>query len=105
MNRTVRWAILFMVAAAIGCQQGSESVEDPGLSRKELITEDLRLVVENEQMGSEMMSIQNNLETLKSTDAALAEELLEDLEELEGMSGSAAKSKANEMIAKLEEGG
>ncbi|MFO7907790.1 MAG: hypothetical protein ACQESR_02870 [Planctomycetota bacterium] len=105
MNRLVRLSIMLFVVAAIGCQAGSEPVEDPELSRKDLIKQDLQIVVDNAQLGSEMMSIKNNLESLKSTDAALAEELLEDLEKLESLSGSATKSKAEEMIAKLEGGG
>lgn len=105
MNRAVRWAIMVLVVAAVGCQEQSNEVEDPGLSRKELIKQDLQIVVENQQMGSEMMSIKNNLESLKSTDSALAEELLTDLEELEGKSGSAAASQAKSMIEKLDEGG
>lgn len=105
MNRAVRGLIMLLVVAAVGCQEGSKEVEDPGLSRKDLIKQDLQIVVDNEQMGSEMMSIKNNLESLKETDPALAEELLKDLEELQGESGSSAASKAKDMIAKLEEGG
>ncbi len=103
MTSLVRISVLLLVALVIGCEGGGGSVpvDAPQSSIADLIKNDLQMVVDNGEMGSEMMSIQNNLETLKSTDAAKADELLKDLEELEGLSGDAVKTKAEEMIGKL----
>lgn len=101
-NLSVLW--LLGAVFAIGCGPSSTEVpeQDPGLTTSDLIKQDLQMVVDNGQLGSEMMSIKNNLEKLKSDDAAKAEELLTDLEELESLgSGPRVKSKAKEMIDKL----
>lgn len=92
-----------VVLGFAGCGgPSSEPVEvDQGMSVEELIKQDLQMTVDNGQLGSEMMSIQNNLEKLKATDPAKAEELMKDLEELQGAQGASAKSKAQAMIQKL----
>lgn len=94
---------LMFLVIAIGCNPdaGSTAVEDPGLSRADLIKNDLQVIVDNGEMGSEMMSIQNNLEALKADDAAKAEELLTDLKGLEGLTGEEIKTKAQAMMDKL----
>ncbi len=94
---------LMFLVIAIGCNPdaGSTVVDDPGSSRAELIKTDLQMIVDNGEMGSEMMSVQNNLEALKADDAAKAEELLTDLQGLEGLSGEELKTKAQAMIDKL----
>ena len=97
----VRISVLLLVVIAIGCKEGSTPVEAPQSTVADLIKSDLQMIVDNGAMGSEMMSIQNNLETLKATDAAKADELLKDLKELEGMSGAKVKAKATEMLGKL----
>lgn len=94
--------LLLLVVFTVGCPSGSTPVEDPGLSTADLIKNDLQMVVDNGQMGSEMMSIKENLEKLKETDAAKADQLLADLTELEGLSGAQLTSKAQAMIDKLE---
>ena len=90
-----------VMALSIGCGPGSTPVEEPeGVTNVDLIVRDLESTVQNGQLGSEMMSIQNNL--LKLEDQALAEELQADLEELQGLTGARAKAQAQEMIDKLE---
>lgn len=94
--------LLFFAVLAIGCQgSGSTPVAAPAGSTTDLVKKDLQMIVDNGQMGSEMMSIQNNLEKLKATDAAKADELLADLKGLEGLSGEQLKTKAQAMIDKL----
>lgn len=85
----------------IGCGPGSTPVEAPQVTTTDLIRQDLQMTVESGQMGSEMMSIQGNLDKLADEDPAKAAELREDLKELQGLSDAAAKAKAKEMIGKL----
>ncbi|MBL6832479.1 MAG: hypothetical protein ISQ70_13850 [Pirellulales bacterium] len=108
MLRTLtRFSTVFIVAALLtvtstGCQpEGVEVDVAQGLSTSDLLKQDLQMVVDNGQMGSEMGSIENNLFKLKESDAALAEELTADLQELQSLQGSAAVSKAQSMIEKL----
>lgn len=102
MFNLLRISLLSLAVAVIGCGPGSTPVEEePGLSTKDLIRQDLQNTAETGQLGSEMMSIQNELEKLKQENPELAQELSEDLNELEGMQGSQAKSKAQAMIDKL----
>jgi hypothetical protein len=102
-----KWIRLTLVLCGIllvaGCSNnpGSTPVDAPDLPQAELIKNDLQMVAESGQLGSEMGSIQQNLEAMKEADPAKAAELLKDLEELQSLSGDAAKSKAKAMIGKL----
>lgn len=102
MFNLLRISLLSLAVAVVGCGPGSTPVEEePGSSTEDLIRQDLQNAAETGQLGSEMMSIQNELEKLKQENPELAQELSEDLNELEGMQGSQAKSKAQSMIDKL----
>jgi hypothetical protein len=86
---------------SVGCGPGSTPVEAPETSTVDLIKQDLQMTIDNGQMGSEMMSIQGNLDKMADENPQKASELREDLKELQGLQGAAAKSKAEEMIEKL----
>lgn len=102
MNLLVRMLCVGCLAVVIGCGEGATEVPvDTGISVSQLIKRDLEMVAQNGQMGSEMMSIENNLEKLKVEDPAKAEAFRKDLDELAKLSGARAKSKAEAMIGKL----
>jgi len=91
-----------VVVGMVGCGPGSTPVEAPtGISRAELIRNDLKMVVDNGQLGSEMSTIEDNLAIYREEQPQLAAELLTDLEALQKLSGPPAKAKATAMIAKL----
>jgi len=90
--------------AILGCDSATTStpstpVEEPGATSQ--ITSGLQGVAETGEIDSGVMMVREQLEELKQTDAAKAEELLKDLDELESLSGEAAKTKAKEMLEKL----
>ena len=94
--------VLVLALLPVGCAPEPIEVDaTQGLSTAELLKQDLQMVVDNGQMGSEMGSIENNLFKLKETDAALADELSADLQELQSLSGNQAVNKAKSMIEKL----
>jgi len=76
-------------------------VEAPETATTDLIKQNLQMVVESGEMGSEMMSIQGELDKMADENPQKATELREDLQELQGLQGAAAKRKAEEMIEKL----
>jgi hypothetical protein len=86
----------------IGCAPEPIDVDvDQGMTTSELLKQDLQMIVDNGQMGSEMGSIENNLFKLKETNASLADELSADLQELQSLSGAEVVNKAKAMINKL----
>ena len=86
---------------SVGCGPGSTPVEAPETATTDLIKQNLQMVVESGEMGSEMMSIQGELDKMADENPQKATELREDLQELQGLQGAAAKRKAEEMIEKL----
>ncbi|MFO7904307.1 MAG: hypothetical protein R6U98_16710, partial [Pirellulaceae bacterium] len=94
--------------ALIGCGGGLESkrVKPPEMTAKEKIKSMLEGIAEAGRGGSEVGRVMQELERLKETDPALADELMRDAESLMSprMSSSRLKQKAGEMIEKLEGG-
>jgi hypothetical protein len=88
---------------ASGCGYGTvdvqtESVQPASASAKTM----LENIAQSGEVTSDAMSIEEELEKLKSTDEAKATALLEDLKALRGMSNSQQiKQKAKEMADKL----
>lgn len=109
MNRslqgmTVVIAVLVLAFAQItGCSSAtpSKSVQPP--SAQEEIRGALQHVAQTGEVDSSLMVVREKLEELKKTDAAKAESLLQDLNQLEKMVGQPqqAKAKAQEMLNKL----
>lgn len=94
--------ILFVlsVVAILGCGGGS-SIPVDDQEAPDQVKQALQTVVDTGEIDSGLVVVQEQLEVMKATDAAKAEELLKDLEELMGLSGDAAKTKAGEMLGKL----
>lgn len=91
-----------MLVCLVGCGGPSSTpVPPPAISTVDLIRNDLKMIADSGQVGSEISSIQDNLNKYRDENPAVASELLTELETLQGLSGAPAKSKANEMIAKL----
>ena len=93
---------LLVALTLIGCGGPTETtkkVTPP--SAQEQIKMALQNVVDSGEIDSGLMTVRDKLAEMKATDAAKAEELLKDLDELEKTSGEAAKTKATEMLGKL----
>jgi hypothetical protein len=88
------------LVSAYGCGSSAPStdVTPPG---QEQIKPTLESVVETGTIDSGLMVVREELEKMQATDSAKADELLKDLDELETLSGDAAKTKATEMLGKL----
>ncbi len=99
----VRVLALLSVLAIVGCGSGENAtpVEPPTADSQ--IKSSLEYVAESGQVDSGIMLVREQLEELKETDAAKADALLKDLDELETMAGNpdGAKAKASEMLKKL----
>lgn len=95
--------VFVLALLSTGCQEKSIEVDvNQGMTTADLLKQDLQMVVDNGQMGSEMGSIENNIAIIRQTDAAKADELTADLQELQSMgSGPAVSDKAKSMIDKL----
>jgi len=94
---------LLCCGLACGCGNGtvdveSESVDPSGVSAKKMLED----IAESGQLSSDVMSIQEELEKLKSTDEAKGQALLDDLTALQALSSpQQIKQKAKEMADKL----
>ena len=92
---------LLFVVCLVGCgpSETTKKVTPPDAQTN--IKSALQNVVDTGQIDSGLMLVEEGLVEMKATDAAKAEELQKDLEELQGLSGDAAKTKAKEMLGKL----
>ena len=85
-----------------GCGPGSTEVQPIAVSPKDMLKANLQSPAETGTLGSEMVVIEENIEKLAAEDAAKADVLRADLEELKKANNpSKVKSKAKEMIGKL----
>ncbi|MEN6493081.1 MAG: hypothetical protein ABFD16_02205 [Thermoguttaceae bacterium] len=94
-------ALAVCVAAVLGCSKGGEVKQTPAalVQQTKAYLEDLAA---RGQLDSGMISLQGNLESLKATDPAKAEELLKDYNELNTLRDSSKiKAKAKAMAGKL----
>lgn len=99
-----RCCLLCLVLTMPGCFGGPGStdvIQNEGIPVADLLRQNLQPVAESGQLGSEKVSIEKNIELLSKEDSGKAAELSKDLKDLEGLSGAAAKAKANAMIGKL----
>jgi hypothetical protein len=102
------WASILLVFAlvVVGCSQGTgpgpQKVQPVQVQPTDAIRSALESVGKTGQLGSEGLTIQENIEKLRASDPAKAEELAKDYEALQGMSDPAkVKAKAQEMLGKL----
>jgi hypothetical protein len=104
MNLVKSLCVALFFAAAVGC--GAVTDDDPvdvtPPSTTEKLKASLNDVAQTGQMGSGMMTIEQEIEKLRATDAAKADALKADYEQLKTMNNPAqAKAKAQEMLGKL----
>ncbi|MEN6495028.1 MAG: hypothetical protein ABFD16_12185 [Thermoguttaceae bacterium] len=95
-----RCLVVLGLSVVLGCGSGErvQSVEPPKNQSKTV----LESVAQTGILNSGIMVVKEELEQMKATDAAKAEGLLKDLDQLEKMKGAAQiKTKAKEMAAKL----
>ncbi len=85
-----------------GCDPGSTEVQPIAVSPKDMLKANLQSPADTGMLGSEMVVIEENIEKLAVEDAAKADALRKDLEELKKANNATKiKSKAKEMIGKL----
>ncbi len=107
MIRQISQAVtLSVVLMALGCGSGTVTPDanpvqaTPAKNNIKLALQD---IAKSGATGSAMNDITTNADLLAKTDAALAETLKKDAEELQGLTGSAKiKAKAEEMLKKVE---
>ena len=100
----LRFCVLVMFVAAAGCGGGLEStkLESPAQPGVSMVKSALESVAETGVLGSEMMSVQQGLEDMKSTDAEKAEKVSAAVGELSAAtSAEARKAKAREILGML----
>ncbi len=93
-------AFCFAMLTLPGCTNTNESrpVDVVTVSPEDQIKSALQSVVDTQSVGSEMITIEENIGKLSGDKSA---SLQKDLEELKGLDGAAAATKAKAMIGKL----
>lgn len=98
-----KFLVLLAAIVMVGCPAGQTEVgvqaPEAGTSEAKTLLEE---IAETGEVSSAVMTIREGLEALQATDAAKADGLLTELDELEAMSDAEAiKAKAKEMADKL----
>jgi hypothetical protein len=102
MNKIFKFLSALLLCVAVGCGTSTPSTEITPPPATDAIKMGLQSAAEQGVVDSGLVSVREELEKLKATDAAKAEDLLKDLAQLEKMSGAdKIKSKAKDMIKKL----
>ncbi len=102
MNSFVRvFVLLFFVGLFLGCGPGSTPVPEQTTPPTDLIRRDLQHIVDSGIVGSEMLTIEENINTLAETEPDKAAELKTELESLKGARGAQATQQAKKMIDML----
>lgn len=105
-----RLAVLLLLVVALGLAAGCggstgpapQKVQPVQVEPTEAIRSALQSIAQSGQVGSEGLTIQENIEKLRSTDAAKADVLAKDYQELQATTDPAkVKAKAAEMLGKL----
>lgn len=91
-------AIMLFVGCSAGVQDNPVEVTPSGANAKIA----LEGIAESGQLGSDVMTIEDDIASMKESDPAKAEALQKDLDELKSMGKPAdIKKKAKEMVEKL----
>ena len=95
-------SVLSLVCGLTGCSR-TESVRPTTDSPATLVKNDLQTAAKTGIIGSELVSIRENLEKLKATDPQTAEALLKDLGQLESLKDPVRiRAKAKAMMDSLD---
>lgn len=100
MSLITRIALVAAMAIVLGCGPGGTPVPENTIPVTELIKNDLKSIASSNQLGSEMVTIDENINKLAETEPDKAAELRKDYEKLQKSGGSPA-SQAKKMIEKL----
>ncbi|RCS41112.1 hypothetical protein DTL42_21270 [Bremerella cremea] len=100
MASSIRIALLMFAGLIVGCGPGGTPVPENKIPVTEMIRNDLKSIVSNNQLGSEMVTIDENLKKLAESEPEKAAELRKEYEKLEKASGRPA-AQAKKMMEKL----
>ncbi|NMC21257.1 MAG: hypothetical protein GYA33_12660 [Thermogutta sp.] len=101
---TFRWFVsALLLTVFLGCGSGTPSANVQPPDPQQEIRSVLQQVAETGVLDSGLMLVRERLEAMRETDPAKAQALLQDLSQLESMTGNPnqAKAKAQEMLGKL----
>jgi hypothetical protein len=104
MKRFGLWVALFVVALVIGCSEGGSSSPKkdapPSADNAKAMLGD---IAKTGRLGSGMMAVEGYIGSLRKSDAAKADALAKDLNELRGLVATpdAMKAKAKALADKL----
>ena len=103
MKRFGFWVALFVVASVIGCGQGGTSPSKKDSAPAANAKATLEDVAKTGRLGSGMMAVDGYIDSLRKSDAAKADALAKDLNELRGLVATpdAMKAKAKALADKL----
>jgi hypothetical protein len=99
--RIVKSLAVCLLSAVLGCS-GSTPAPEANIAPPSAAKPLLEAVAASGEVGSGIMQIREALDGMKKTDAAKADKLLKELDELQKMgSGEAVKAKAKAMASQL----
>ncbi|MEW4529400.1 MAG: hypothetical protein ACF8PG_13795 [Maioricimonas sp. JB045] len=102
MNAVAKCAVLAVAMMAVGCSSSVQDNPVPVTQTGGNAKIALQDIAKSGQLGSDVMTIEEEFAKLKEEGAANADELLSDLEEMKAMSSPAEiKKKAEEIAGKL----
>lgn len=102
MISLVRCALLMLLTGLVlGCGPGSTAVPPPATTPADEIRTNLQYIVDSGTKGSEMMTIQQNIEKLAETEPDQADKLRAEFQKLEAARGPQAPAQAKKMIEML----
>ncbi len=98
-----RFLLVLLVVCLAGCGSGETTMSVEEAPAEDQIRSALQSVADTGMVDSGLMVVREKLEEMKETDAAKAEALLKDLDQLESLrrNPAQARAKAQEMIQKL----
>lgn len=93
--------LMLLIGLIVGCGPGSTPVPAPTTPLPERIKTDLQYIVNSGTKGSEMDTIERNIETLAETEPEKAAQLQTEFEKLKAARGPQAPAQAKKMIEML----